>query len=106
MASIAQESASGVFFSKVVGRQGNSSRYGFSPCILVKQEGRPLFLFFWFLPGRDTYVLFSLSTGLFLPDLPLSLSIFSLSPFIIVGRKIRKEDNDNDDDARFCRVYM
>lgn len=73
----------------------------------TSKAGRPssFFLgFFWFLPGRDTYVLFSLSTGLFLPDLPLFL--FLLSPFIQVGRKRRKEDNDNDDDARFCRVYM
>lgn len=36
----------------------------------------------------------------------ICLSLFLLSPFIIVGRKGRKEDNDNDDDARFCRVYM
>lgn len=74
----------------------------------TSKAGRPssFFVFFWFLPRRDTYVLCSLSTGLFLPDLPLSLSLFLLSPFILVGRKRRKEDNDNDDDARFCRVYM
>lgn len=73
----------------------------------TSKAGRPssFLVFFWFLPGRDTYVLFSLSTGLFLPDLPLSLSFFSLL-LILVGRKRRKEDNDNDDDARFCRVYM
>lgn len=75
----------------------------------TSKAGRPssFFVFFWFLPGRDTYVpylLFSLSTGLFLPDLPLFL--FLLSSFILVRRKRRKEDNDNDDDARFCRVYM
>lgn len=34
------------------------------------------------------------------------LICLSLSPFILGGRKRRKEDNDNDDDARFCRVYM
>lgn len=75
----------------------------------TSKAGRPssFFVYFWFLPRRDTYVLFSLSTGLFLPDLPLSLSSLSLFPFILVGRKRRKEDNDNDDDdARFCRVYM
>lgn len=76
----------------------------------TSKAGRPssfFVFFFWFLPGRDTYVLFSLSTGLFLPDLTLSLSSLSFSPFILVGRKRRKEDNDNDDDdARFCRVYM
>lgn len=77
----------------------------------TSKAGRPssFLVFFWFLPGRDTYVLFSLSTGLFLPDLPLSFSslfLLSLFPFIIVGRKRSKEDNDNDDDARFCRVYM
>lgn len=45
----------------------------------TSKAGRPssFFVFFWFLPGRDTYVLFSLSTGLFLPDLPLSLSSLS-----------------------------
>lgn len=74
----------------------------------TSKAGRPSsFVFFWFLPGRDTYVLFSLSTGLFLPDLPLFLFLLSLSPFILVGRKRRKEDNDNHDDARFLQgVYV
>lgn len=37
----------------------------------------------------------------------LSLFLLSLSSLLIlVGRKKRKEDNDNHDDARFCRVYM